>query len=106
MKIQSFFKPPNPAQQERWQQMKAKGKKSFILRAGIFRFGGFMFVLMTGIDLLRKPPFPREVMDYAFDITINLLIWPLAGYVFGFCMWHFYEKQFSETGSQQDTAHT
>jgi len=45
-------------------------------------------------------------MDYAFDITINLLIWPLAGYVFGFCMWHFYEKQFSETGSQQDTAHT
>ena len=60
--------------------MKAKGKKSFILRVGIIRFGGFMFVVMTGLDLLRKPPFPREVIDYAFDITISLLIWPLAGY--------------------------
>jgi len=104
MKFQSFFKPPKPAQQERWQQLKAKGKKSFILRVGVIRFGGFMFVVMLAGALISKPPFPREAIDYAFDIIINLLVWPLAGYTFGFCMWHFYEKLFSGSGSH-DAAH-
>jgi hypothetical protein len=76
--------------------VKARGKKSFVLRVGVIRYGGSMFVLMVVEDLLRKQPFSGRVIEYAFYITINLLIWPLAGYALGLYMWNFYEKKFSE----------
>jgi hypothetical protein len=86
-------------QRERWRQMKARGKKSFILRVGVIRYGGFMFVVMTTLDLLRdKPSFPVGVGYYVVFILINLLVWTLGGSAFGLWMWRSYEKRFSETG--------
>jgi hypothetical protein len=102
----SLFKPPSEAKRQRWQKVKAGGKKKFILRVGVLKWGGFMFVVMTALDLLRKSPFPRGVSDYAFDVAMNLLVWPLAGYCFGLVMWRFYESSFSNAGSQQPTNRT
>ena len=55
-----------------------------------------MFVVMTAQSLLRKPPFPRQFIDYLFEILLGLAIWPVAGYFFGLCMWTFYSKRFSD----------
>ena len=76
--------------------LKARGKRNFILRVGVLQFGGAMFVLMTGQELLKKPIFPRTLVDYAVEIAIGLLIWPLAGYMFGAQMWRFNETYFDE----------
>lgn len=95
MKFRLLSNPRDPAQRDYWQKLKAQGKKSYILRIGVIRFGGAMFVLMTSADLLRK-----TASGYVFDIAINLIIWPLSGYLWGLLMWHYwvyrFEKQVSE----------
>ncbi len=96
----SLLKPPTDAKRQRWQKVKARGKKNFILRVGVLGWGGFMFVLMTVMFLIRKPPFPRQAIDYIFEIAINLLVWPIAGYFWGTSMWRFYETYFGEPNQQ------
>jgi hypothetical protein len=95
-------KPPTAAQRERWQKWGSRGKKSFILRIGVLGWGGFMFAVMTAQELIRSSHLPRSLMDYGFDIAINLLIWPIAGYCFGLAMWHTNQKRF--TGSNLNDA--
>jgi hypothetical protein len=91
-----LFKPPTSEQRARWEAVKSRGKRHFALRVGVMQWGGFMFIVMTAESLLRKPPFPRRPIDYAFDILINALIWPIAGYLFGLAMWAFYNNHFSD----------
>lgn len=43
-----------------------------------------MFVAMTASDFLR-----HHRIDY-LDVALNLVIWPLAGYVWGLSMWSMY----------------
>jgi hypothetical protein len=93
MNLRSLFGSPSPTQRERWRQLKAKGKKRFILRRGVMGFGGLMFVVMTISEFVRKKP--SIWPEYVFVVILNLLIWPLGGYVWGLWMWHFYEKWFS-----------
>jgi|SRR5580698_6000177 hypothetical protein len=99
MKLRLFFNPRDPAQLAQWQKLKAQGQRSYILRRGVVGYGGTMFVLMTATDLVRNPP-----SRYVFDVAINLLIWPLAGYLWGLSMWHFFDhvgkKQMADGGSQ------
>ena len=105
MKLRSFFKPPSPEQRTYWQQVRARGKKRFVLRTGFIGWGGTMFFVMTAMELLSKPRFPRGLVDYIGDITINLLICPLGGFVWGIWAWHSYEKRFGEGDGQQVTTH-
>jgi len=99
MKFSSLFGKPNAVQRERWERMKAKGKKSFVLRVGVLQFGGFMFLAMTLLDFMQKPAFPRQPIDYFVQIVIGLLIWPAGGYLFGHFMWRYYENHFSDSNS-------
>jgi hypothetical protein len=101
MKFRLLSNPRDPAQRDYWQKVKAQGKTSYILRMGVIRWGGTMFVVMTALDLLRNAP-----SSYVFDIAINLLIWPLGGYFWGLLMWHYwvyrFEKQVSGGGDATD----
>jgi hypothetical protein len=96
----SLFKPPSEAARQRWQKTKARGKKSFVLRFGVLEWGGLMVLVMTTQYLIRKPLFPRRMIDYVVEVAINLLIWPIAGYFFGSFMWAFYETYFDEHNRQ------
>lgn len=62
-----------------------------------------MFVAMTSMDLLRKSPFPRSSIDYAFVIAINLLVWPIAGYFFGSSLWSFNVTYFGDDQPQNSS---
>ncbi|MGA2964964.1 MAG: hypothetical protein ABSD64_02050 [Terriglobales bacterium] len=101
MKFRLLSNPRDPAQRDYWQKVKAQGKKSYILRIGVIRWGGAMFVVNTTTDLLRHAP-----SSYVFDIAVNLLIWPLGGYLFGLLMWHYwayrFERQVSRGGEATD----
>jgi hypothetical protein len=74
------------------------------LRVGVLPWGGFMFVVMTAQDLIRKPAFPRRAIDYFFEILMGLFIWPVGGYLFGMAMWRFYEIYFGEKRQQDQAA--
>jgi hypothetical protein len=91
-----MFKAPTPAQREHWDAVKHKGRSSFVLRVGVMQWGAAMFLIMTALDLMRKTSYPRSGVEYALDIAANLLIWPIAGYLFGLWMWRFYESYFAD----------
>src|SRR5215467_13319796 len=95
------FTPPTQAQQEHWRKVRDTGKKNFVWKTGVLRFGGTMFVVMTALDLFRYLPLRSGVADNLFEIffqiIIGLLVWPLAGYFWGVLMWRFYEWHFSRT---------
>jgi len=91
----SLLKTPSKKARQRWSVTKAKGRKSFVLRVGVMRWGGLMFVAVTATELVRKPYL--SPIHYAFDIAVNLLIWPIGGYFFGRRMWNVYETYFGES---------
>jgi hypothetical protein len=97
----SRLKPPSEAARQRWQKIRAGGKRSFALRWGVLGWGGFMVVAITASDLIRKRPFSHQPIYYIADIAVNLLIWPIAGYFFGARMWRFYEMYFGEQSQQR-----
>lgn len=78
--------------------MRPIGKKSFIL-VGVLGFGGFMFIGNTIWDLYRRTSVPHGTTSYAFDIMVNLLIWPLVGYFAGLICW----KLLGESDGQPPT---
>jgi nitrate reductase gamma subunit len=54
---------------------------------GVFGFGGFMFIASTIWDFYRRTSSPPRTTSYASDVIVNLLIWPLAGYLAGLVCW-------------------
>ena len=55
-----------------------------------------MFVVMTASRFAVHRPFHWEITDYAFYVVLNLLIWPIGGYVWGVWVWSSMEKRFSK----------
>jgi hypothetical protein len=74
---------------QRWKTEKAKGKKNFIWKYGILRWGVFMFVCMTGFFHFALPD-PNLVVI----LVPSLFIWALAGYCFGAAAWYMQEKKY------------
>jgi hypothetical protein len=92
----SRLKPPSDRAKQRWEKTKARGKNSFVLRTGVLGWGGFMFIAITGQDLIRKRHSHHAAIYYVLTVAVNLLIWPIAGYFFGKRMWGFYETYFGD----------
>jgi hypothetical protein len=65
-----------------------RGRLHYVLTTGVLGWGGFMFVIMTCIDIF--------VDHYRIlsTILVGLVVWPLAGFGFGLWMWRSSEKQF------------
>jgi hypothetical protein len=91
MKFRLLTNPRDPAHRDYWKKMKTRGKKNYILRMGVIRFGGTMFVVMTALDLLRHTP-----SGYVFNVASNPIIWPLSGYFWGLLMWHHWVYRFEK----------
>jgi hypothetical protein len=107
MNFRSLFGPPTPAQMEKWRLVRAKGRKNFILKVGVIRFGGTTFVLTT-FELLRDRSscFRLGALDYVFVIVMGLLVWPAAGYFWGLWVWGINESRFTRTIGRQPTHQT
>ena len=56
-------------------------------RVGLLGLGGFMFIASTIWDLYRRTSSSPRTTSYASDVIVNLLIWPLAGYLAGLVCW-------------------
>ncbi len=67
---------------------------------GVLRFGGLMFGAMTTWALLSPTTRPHQLLDYVFEIALNGLIWPLAGYLWGLWIWKSYETRLAQTDAR------
>ena len=77
------------ARQETAQNPESSDKRRFILRAGVVRFGGWIFAITTAYDVFRNYR-TYSAHDYVFAITSNLLIWVVVGYAYGSIVWKLY----------------
>lgn len=59
------------------------GMLNFVLFKGVLYFGGFMFLFMSLFNFII---YGSEVFDESY-IRFSLVIWGVAGLIFGFLMW-------------------
>jgi len=81
----------SPKQIEYRKRIQAKGRKHYILYAGILRFGIPLFLIMTlwrWHDSYRWHLPPRgDLSIVCTAIAFSLGVWLTAGYFFGVTMW-------------------
>jgi hypothetical protein len=82
-----------------WNRMKSIGKKKYIWLNGMIRWGLFMAISMTvvlqilddGISL-----YSLSNQNFMRRLIINLIVFPLGGYVSTTLLWRRYEKRFAD----------
>jgi hypothetical protein len=72
-----------------WEKIRQRGKRSFAFRYGALGWGGFMVVFMTSATAFVE----HKRLDWLY-LLINVLLWPLAGYIWGLWMWRWLDEQF------------
>lgn len=101
MKLRSQLSSPEPAHGQGF-RLRASGDRTYLL-VGALGFGGFMFIANTIWDLYRRTSSSPRTTSFAFDVIVNLLIWPLAGYLAGFLGWKLVgENDFERPTNQLD----
>ena len=78
-----------PAKQiECRKRIRAKGRKHYIFYTGILRWGMSLFVLTTLWNWYGKYGWQIPPRGYlCFSIIVGSVIWSVAGYFWGACMW-------------------
>ena len=84
---------------ESWKRQREKGKKNYVLYNGVLAYGLPMFIVMT--FFVNKP----ESGSMSFWLlAANLVLWAVAGLIFGLGTWHAFEKKFNkELARRQNT---
>ncbi len=75
-------------QRQSWEKIRKRGKLSFILYRGVLGWGGFMFLVMTTFQVFVN----HRSLSWSF-MLVSALVWPLAGYVCGLCVWSWSERR-------------
>lgn len=72
-----------------WAAQRERGKLSVIWRLGVLRYGLGLFVFFVVTGYRRHP-------DQLWSlVAINAVTCLLGGILFGFVMWHLWERQYS-----------
>ena len=96
--FESFKSTMHNRQRKAWEMKRRLGKRSFIVRRGMLRWGGIMFVLTTITNVFARHGKP----DWMFEISL-LIACPFAGYLWARSVWYLNERRFQGAGKQQDS---
>jgi hypothetical protein len=79
----------------KWEKKREQGKRSFLVRRGILRWGGIMFVLTALSNVLVRHG------KVAWIPMASLLIGCLLfGYIWALCVWLLNEERFGFKGTR------
>jgi hypothetical protein len=95
----SFRSAMRSRQRKKWEKRRRLGKRSFIVRRGVLRWGSIMFVLTTITNALTC----HGKMDWRLEISL-LIACPIGGYVWAWGIWHLNEMRFPRARKQQDSS--
>ncbi|QSO47369.1 hypothetical protein [Alicyclobacillus mengziensis] len=79
----------NKKQMERWEKVRARGKKRFILRYGVFGWGLSSGILFGILMMLEGSENITPV-----NWILNILLFMIFGYVWGLLMWSWTERKY------------
>ena len=86
---------PSAKQIAKWEAIRAKGERRFILFWGILVFGSISFVAAVALDFLMRrydKPLWSWLLDFALDLVIVSLI---GGVIYGWVIWRFMEWRYA-----------
>jgi hypothetical protein len=98
VKREGFFKARlNARQALRWEKIRAKGQRRFMLIYGAFCWGGFMIVFLNAIHaFILHDPSERGYL------VVSIVVWPLAGGLNGLLVWNRSEAAYKHFKSQKE----
>ena len=76
----------------RWQKLRAKGHLHYVLSADDLSWGLTMFLVMALFPYLFGTPF--KVQGSFQHLLIGVVLWPLAGALYGIVTWFLCEKSY------------
>lgn len=86
-----------------WREVRAKGRRSFILKRGVLFWGLFMAVSMAIFQvLIDDAPFQWGAL--LRQLGINLIIYPIGGYAWGAWMWWYMDRRYRRSGGTSSTS--
>lgn len=80
-------------EREAWQQTRAKGQMRFVLTNGVA-----WALPMLLIMLYINQPFAGGWFSKA--VLVHFLVWPVAGLVFAWVLWHLTERKYHKANGQ------
>ena len=96
--FENFKSAMHNRQHKKWEQLRRRGKRSFIVRRGVLRWGGIMFVLTLFTNVFGRH------MKMNWLLVVSLLIaCPFVGYVWARCVWYVNEMHFRDDLKKQDS---
>ena len=84
---------------EKWEKLRAKGKWNYILIYGVLGWGvstGVLFSLIFPLVMGGKVPFLPV-------FALSIVLFPLGGIAWGYCMWILSEKAYAKAGISEQT---
>ena len=99
----------NLKQKERWEKLRAKGKKHFIWKVGILRIGlvtAIIIIILNGLKiiieyypLMSDPSFGYIIQNFVIisflkSLLIFLISFILMGFIMGHIIWNMNEKRY------------
>lgn len=80
----------------RWKKVRLKGKTHFIWFRGVFGWGLCMFLFSTTFYYIQRLGFSLPTSEnFPYNILIiNVVICPIAGYIWGAWTWSLTEKSY------------
>ena len=85
-------------QHKKWEKKRRRGKRSYILRRGVLKWGGIVFVLTTFTNALTC----HGKMDWWLELSL-LIACPFAGYLWAWGTWNINERRYSGAMKQKDS---
>jgi len=93
----SFKSAVRNRQRKKWEKLRRRGKRSFIVRRGMLRWGGIMAFLTVFTHLCTC----KGKADWWFVLSA-IIAGPCAGYVWAWGIWHVNEWRFHGATKKKD----
>ena len=86
----------------RWERVRARGRLRYVLMHGVLFWGLPMLLAMTGVTYVQQYgwAWPSAETERILLMLVNLIIWPIGGYLFGAAMWSVLEGAYRAVKNQ------
>jgi len=81
---------PEKPDLKKWADIREQGRRNYIFKYGVIRFGLSTWAIMTLYVWIFQPFDERLVFTF-----VSLFTFPLAGLIWGRWMWYYFEKLYA-----------
>ncbi|QYR19613.1 hypothetical protein KZ483_17105 [Paenibacillus sp. sptzw28] len=88
-------------QKRKWEKLRAKGKKNFIIFNGVISWGVPTAILYTFLMSFMENYSLRFNRDFFEMLILSIVLFPFGGIFFGLWVWSWTEKQYRKNSENK-----